>query len=127
MLDSHYSSGNISVDRNFARFGEKSYAIDKINSVEVKRIEAKPNSKNAMIAIAAICAVISVFNFFSIGWTIATLVFAGLAYHNYKNPNKDLYQLYLMTSSSEVQALETEDKNHIDNLRAAIEAAMSNK
>jgi len=32
----YYERGDISVDDNFARFGTKSYAINKINSVDVR-------------------------------------------------------------------------------------------
>lgn len=39
---------SVSVDRDFARFGNKSYAINKINSVEVR--QHHPHNQNAAMA-----------------------------------------------------------------------------
>jgi len=119
-----FLDGNISVDGHFARFNDKSYAINKINSVEVKRIAAKPNSKNVWIVLAVLCLLVAI-GAQSAGWIVGAIFFGAFAYQAYRNPNKDSFQLYLMTSSSEVQALVTQDADQISRLRAAIEAAMS--
>lgn len=119
-----YQNGSISVDERFDRFGEKSYAINKINSVEVKRTEAVTKPFKAFAVAAAFFAVLA---FSQELWGL--FVFAALlgffAYRMFKNPNVDEFQLFLMTSSSEVQALETKDREQITQLRAAIEAAMA--
>ena len=119
-----YSSGDIRVDWHFARFGEKSYAINKINSVEVKRIPAKPNAKIHFIIVSLGMGIIALMAQ-SFWWVLGSFIFAGFAYKSHRNPNSDKFQLYLMTSSSEVQAMETEDKTQISELRAAIETAMT--
>src|SRR3546814_2522601 len=76
-----FQQGTISVDERFARFGEKSYAINKITSVEV-RSETKKGSSAflawwlialtfAVSAIATLSAVSAVFAliFVGVGWT----------------------------------------------------------
>jgi hypothetical protein len=126
VADLPYMRDDISVDENFARFGAKSYAINKINSVEVKTIEAEKNPTGGLVFVTVILALIALIST-SIWWLLGAIFFGVGAFHSYRNPKMATYQLYLMTSSSEVQALETQDKEQITNLRAAIEAAMSRK
>jgi hypothetical protein len=119
-----FAQGHVSVDNDFARFGSKSYAINKINSVEV-RSERMGSDLPWIIcgAIAAICG----FAFLgdpNPGSLIGGLIFGGLAYLLFKSAQRYNHKLYLMTSSSEVQALQSQDKSEIDQLRNAIEAAM---
>src|SRR3546814_18159455 len=77
-----FQQGTISVDERFARFGEKSYAINKITSVEV-RSETKKGSSAflawwlialtfAVRAIATIRVVSTVFAliFVGVGWPL---------------------------------------------------------
>src|SRR3546814_12425216 len=76
-----FQQGTISVDDRFARFGDKSYAINKITSVEV-RSETKKGSSAflawwlialpfALSAIATLSALSTVFAliFVGVGWT----------------------------------------------------------
>ncbi|MFC0206414.1 DUF6232 family protein [Novosphingobium soli] len=121
-----YQQGNVSVDSNFARFGSKSYAIDKINSVDV-RVETKQG------CLWGALAVISVFCFFgaigagTIGAWVAFLFFAGLTVLAYMKRPKPVYHLMLATSSGEVQATNAGDREAIGELRAAIETAMTQR
>lgn len=122
---SYYSKGNISVDAHFARFGEKSYAIDKINSVEVR---SKPKAEGGGLLLCSIIALIAAVVFFNdpgMGSAVVFALSAGGAYLCWQEMQKRIYSLYLMTSSSEAQAIATEDGDDIDRLRRAIESAMT--
>ncbi len=123
MTHSFYERGNITVDDNFARFGSKSFAIDKVNSVEVRR--EKVSNSGAALAVAAtlICLLVALSSPGPISIFLA-IVFGLLAFHGYKNPPKDKHHLYLMTSSSEAQAFESTDVDEVRKLRNAIENAM---
>lgn len=120
----------VSVDRDFARFGSKSYAINKINSVEVRR--RYPNGQGMMFVLgllAVICAVSA-----SVGsggangtlWALA-IMFGGLGFWFWRRSRIVEYQLFLMTSSSEAQALTSRDPGVIDGLRDRIEQAMAGR
>src|SRR4051794_13571820 len=126
MLDSRTSavrSGNegeyvkddiaVSVDRDFARFGSKSFAINKINTVEVK--SRCPHSQNAFFGWGLI-GIICLFLFaggekssgVSGGTVFALLLcafFGYLAYRAWKRSKIVEYQLFLVTSSGAVQAI----------------------
>ncbi len=130
-----YQNGNISVDDSFARFGGKSFAINKINSVEV-RTEISRGSK-AYIWFGLIGAVVLYFGiiapfikggaeaiyFFSVAFFVA---FIGFGFRSW-NRRHDIYtyRLFLVTSSSEAQAFQTADESEIVELRDAIEDAMT--
>jgi hypothetical protein len=121
----------ITVDKDFARFGSKSYAINKINTVEVR--ERKPHG----IGGAIICGVIALVLFFgAVGnglnstgegagtAIVAAIIFGGLAYWAWKQSKIVEYQLFLMTSSSSTQAYTSRDGDEVMNLRDSIESAM---
>lgn len=120
----------VSVNDDFARFGSKSYAINKINSVDVR--ERQPHG----ITGAVICGILAAVSLLaalgsigspeggSLGTFIVALVFVGLAYWQWQRSKKREYLLFLMTSSSETQAFVTGDQNEVLDLRARIEAAM---
>ena len=115
----------VSVDRDFARFGNKSYAINKINSVEVR--ERSPHSQNAALG-WGLLAVIFLLSALGGGGGFASflaLVFGALAYWAWQRSKVREYQLFLMTSSSEAQAIVSRDSNHILSLRETIEQAMT--
>jgi hypothetical protein len=123
----------VSVDRDFARFGSKSYAINKINSVDVRA--RHPHSQTAALGwglAAAICLIIA-FGQSSAsadtGDPAAVLCFGALfgflAFRAWKRSKVVEYQLFLVTSSGAVQAIKSEDPSVIDGLRNRIERAMS--
>lgn len=123
---------HVTVDRDFARFGSKSYAINKINSVEVR--QRYPYGQGATILwglLAAICAISAVGQLSSLafGGGILTLLFAGLfgylAYKAWLRSKIVEYQLFLMTSSSEAQAFVTRKAEEVQQLRNRIESAMA--
>ena len=117
-----YQRGNISVDRDFARFGAKSYAINKINTVEVREEPAKLGWVWVLGLVGAFLIIGNLGDFSLIGFLIA-VAFCAAAYFVWRNA-RPTYRLFLMTSSSEVQAYESQDGEEIMGLRNAVEAAM---
>lgn len=117
---------SVSVDRDFARFGSKTYAINKINSVEVRR--RHPNGQGAMFVFGLLALIFFVTAFDGEGGAIsfvAALLLGGLAYWFWRRSKIVEYQLFLMTSSSEAQAISSRDGAMIDRLRERIERAMA--
>ena len=121
---------NVSVDDKFARFGSKSYAINKINSVDVR--VRRPHGEGAIWAcgLVALIAAISFLGSLLAGraewWhLILATIFGGLAYVAWRKSKIREYQLFLMTSSSEAQAFVTQDSAEIHRLREEIERAMA--
>ncbi|WP_344699538.1 DUF6232 family protein [Sphingomonas limnosediminicola] len=126
---------SVSVDRDFARFGSKSFAINKINTVEVKA--RHPHSQNAYFGwglIGIICLLLFMGgekgSGVSSGTVFALLLcafFAFLAYRAWKRSKIIEYQLFLVTSSQAVQAIKSEDGSMIEGLRDRIERAMAGR
>lgn len=124
-------SETVQVDANFARFGGKSYAINKINSVEVR--VHKPHGEGAIWAcglIALLCLLsfigsLSMPDGPSIGTLVIAAIFGSLGYRAWLKSKVREYQLFLMTSSSESQAFVTRDRNEVFQLRDSIEKAMA--
>jgi hypothetical protein len=123
-------TGGITVDDDFVRFGSKSYAINKINSVEVR--ETQPHGKGGAI----VCGIIAGFALLgalgsfaapdgpSGGMFVFAAIFAGLAWWLWQQAKIREYKLFLMTSSSETQAFITRDQDEVISLRDSVEAAM---
>ena len=123
---------DVSVDDDFARFGAKSYAINKINSVEVR--ERQPYGRGGAILCGLLCLFAIMAGWNSLGAPdgpsgssfVLAIFFAGLAYWLWQRANIREYLLFLMTSSSETQAFVTRSEDEVASLRERIEAAMSN-
>lgn len=128
-----YQSGNVTVDDNFARVGSKSYAINKINSVDVR--SKKKSGKWGWLLwwlLAIFCGVPALGALIGgqPGEAVAMLLIAALfGYFGWKSYQQRhatySYELFLMTSSNEVQAFVTDDKDDVLALRSAIEDAMA--
>lgn len=119
-----YQHGQVSVDSHFARFGSKSYAIDKINSVDV-RVENKQGCLWVALAIVAMFAFFAAVGAGSFtGWSVFGffVLMTVLAYQKRPRPK---YHLMLATSSGEVQATTGGERDEIMELRAAVEKAMT--
>lgn len=121
---------SVLVDDDFARFGAKSYAINKINSVEVR--ERSPHGQGGA-TVAAIIGGLLVISGFGQGagpdgvngaTVIIGLVFLGIAYWQWQRSKIREYQLFVMTSSSEAQAFVSRDAHEVAELRSQIEGAM---
>ena len=128
-----YQNGDISIDDDFARFGSKSYAIDKINSVDVR--SARTGSGCGAFLCGAVTVLLALFGV--AGWTapnghtfggIALAVaalFGFLSWRSYQAAKIVIYTLYLTTSSNEGQATQSIDQDEISAMRAAVEMAMA--
>jgi len=123
----------VSVDDDFARFGNKSYAINKINSVEVR--SRRPFGQGTMFVLGLLGVILVASAAGQLpnnpGGAVLTLMFAAflgfLAYRSWLKSKTIEYQLFLMTSSSEAQAFVTRDRNEVQALRDRIESAMARK
>lgn len=129
-------SGEISVnvDDDFARFGSKSYAINKINSVDVR--SHKPYSATGYIlggfvTLALVLTIVGQASepSASSGPTINIVFFAvgaaAFTWWSYRRSKIVEYKLYLTTSSQEAQAFVSRDREAVLGLRAEIERAMT--
>lgn len=118
-----YENGNISVDSHFARFGSKSYAIDKVNSVDIREEKKQGSLWMALAGLGALLFLAALGSGDVSTW-IVCLVVSGLAVLAYIKRPQPVYHLMLATSSGEVQATNTGNRETIMELRAAIEMAM---
>jgi hypothetical protein len=118
----------VSVDDKFARFGSKSFAINKITSIDV-RSEVTPadTSWKGLAAVAGLLIIVAIFNLqMAPLCVLIALVVGYFAWLGYKKSMiKTVHRLFVVTSGSEVQAYETSDGNEIGDLRSALEDAMS--
>ena len=115
----------VSVDQNFARFGLKTFAINKINSVEVRA--RRPFGSGPMVGWGCVAIIALATTGDGLG-AVGYLIALGAGYFAYRAWAKTKvveYQLFLMTSSSEAQAFASNDGKLIGNLRDRIESAMA--
>lgn len=125
-----YRQGEISVDAHFARFGSKSYAIDKITSVDVREQRKTGCAWIFFIVLAVFAGFAAIAAIASpedrgpsseIGFFFAVAAIAGFLFYTRPKP---VFHLMLATSSGEVQATTALKRETIDDLRVAIETAM---
>jgi hypothetical protein len=122
----------VTVDNDFARFGDKSYAINKINTVEVREISPHPMGLFAILiglgSAAAILFGILVLTggFYEVGmfFLIVGSLMGLYCHHASQRAEIRTYSLVLMTSSSEAQAFTSPNRDEVESLRAKIEQAM---
>lgn len=120
----------VSVDNDFARFGAKSYAINKINSVEVREVRPYKMGGAVFWGLAAALFLLGGLGSLaspqdsSAGFFVIAVVCAFLAYWFWQRAKIREYRLFLMTSSSEAQAFVSRDREEVLSLRDSIEAAM---
>lgn len=125
-----YQNGDIAIDDDFARFGSKSYAIDKINSVEV-RVKARRGGCGGFVVlffgIVFLIASLGMLATTPPGGTVG-LVFTGLilwwGWRAIQASKLTDHTLVLTTNSGEAQATQGTDGEEIDKMRVAVEAAM---
>lgn len=121
----YFSSGNIRVDGDFARFGSKSYAINKINTVNV-RVDAPHGPLPAIVfGLLTLIALVSAIHNHEGAAVVVGLVTAGITWLCVKAMGKRNHVLLLTTSSSEAQAFQSSDGEMIAELRSAIERAIA--
>ena len=125
---------SVRVDRDFARFGSKAYAINKINTVDVTA--KRPHSQNAFFG-WGLLALISLLGFaggekngvnngVAVGLLLCA-VFGFLSYRAWRRSKIIEYHLMLVTSSHSVQAIKSRDSAFIQDVRDRIERAMAGR
>lgn len=115
---------SVSVDSKFARFGSKSFAINKITSVDVRTVTTPPGKGwIAAVAVSVLCFLGSQT---SSGMLGGGVLFAAVAWYLYTHKgNETVHQLFLVTSGSETQAYQSSDQDEVFMLRDSIEEAMA--
>lgn len=128
-----YQRDQVTVDENFARFGSKSYAINKITSVDVHVHETRRNGWlfaaifGAIMLLAGLSSLGIPDNdppFMSFGIAIVCGVFAVTGYRNRLSRH---FELMLATAAGEVQATRSPDGDAIQELREVIERRVAAK
>jgi hypothetical protein len=125
----------VDVDRDFARFGSKAYAINKINTVEVtsrypyRRKAAFGWGLLAFFSLLVFGGSASDGNGSGIGFfALALCAFLGfLAYRAWQRSKIIEYNLMLVTSSHSLQAIKSRDSDFIQDIRDRIERAMAGR
>lgn len=118
MADALFQSGNITITRSVAKFGNSTYPIANIGSVT---IESESRTIAGLLVMVAIGG--GIWSGISAGW-IAGLAFFGVAiFLAMKVPDKR--KLTLKTSSGDVTALSSSDVKLVENVREAIESAFA--
>jgi len=119
------------VDRDFVRVGDKSFAVRQINSVEIlTTTKMGSSSYRAWWTIAVIFVLMLVFSLAvapeGAGFSFLFLLLFGiLGYRSYKNRHTlHSYRLSLVTSSGENTALTTTDRDLVEQMRGSIEQAI---
>jgi hypothetical protein len=125
----------VSVDRDFARFGSKAYAINKINTVDVTYRHPYPRQAVfgwgllALFSLLVFGGSVSDANASGAGlFAFALCAFFGfLAYRAWQRSKIIEYNLMLVTSSHSVQAIKSRDSAFILDVRGRIERAMAGR
>ena len=121
----------VRIDEDFARFGSKSYAINKINSVDVRVRKPHGVGLAILFALGAFLFVVSGADQLGKPDSVAPTSFVlgavlgGLSAWLFKRSTIREYHLFLMTSSSEAQAFVSRDEGEVATLRDEIETAMA--
>lgn len=118
----------VSVDRDFARFGSKSYAINKINTVDV--VFYHPHSRNAALVWGFLGVVVllgMLGNGFNAAAMILVIALGSIAWWSWQRSKIVEYRLMLATSSGAVQAITSRDEEWMLGIRRRIEAAIAGK
>jgi len=118
-----YQDGDITIDEDFARFGSKSFAINKINTVDVREKKGSITPVLVLLIIFLLTAT-HWFEIKTFGSGAVALFFLACTALAWKFALITHYQLFLMTSSSQAQAYSTTDKRRVMKLREAIERSM---
>src|SRR5689334_11973841 len=103
----------VSIDRDFARFGSKSYAINKINSVDLRQRHPHGQTPVFILGFLAVICLLAIKGDNGLEMTCLAVVFGALAFAAWKKSQIVEYQLFLMTSSSEEQAITSSDRDMI--------------
>jgi len=125
----------ISVDKDFARFGSKAYAINKINTVDVTYRHPYPRQAAfgwGLFALISLLVFAGGLSDASAGgvpfFALALCALLGfLAYRAWQRSKIVEYSLVLVTSSHSVQAVKSRDRAFIQGVRDRIERAIAGR
>jgi len=118
----------VKIDDDFVRFGSKSYAVSKINSIEVR--EHRPYDVTPSFFLAAITIFFGILALAGLASGGSGLAFLGCLIAGvatvilWLRAQYREFQLFLMTSSSEVQAFVSQSEEEVLALQDEIEAAI---
>jgi len=113
----------VKIDDDFVRFGSKSYAVSKITSIEVR--EYRPHDVRGAILFGCLAFVFLTLTVMAgAGMLILAAICGALAAFFWARSQYREYQLFLMTSSSEVQAFASQSEDEVLALQDKIEAAI---
>ena len=122
-----YTNGIVTVDDRFARFGEKSYIINQITSVEIRET-THVSSTGLLLGLFG-----TILLFFGLslktdtnpstsqGIVFSGLIFIGLAWFLHSSRITQFYELIIVTSSGEYQAAKSKNLEQISKLKIEIE------
>jgi hypothetical protein len=121
--------GKITIDDKFARFGSKSYAINKINSVDVRKKVVHGETLHWFLWGGAAVILLLCLGPFRDGLIICLIVAGVMALFGYfsweRREEQRFYSLFLTTSSAENQAFISQNREDVHRLRDEIEEAIS--
>ena len=125
-----YQRGHVTIDDHFARFGAKSYAINKITSVEVRE-QVRSGSAWVVFGVMAGIFIFAGLGMLgdeakpdktsAIGMALLGLGLLVPAVLTYRSRISRTYQLMLATAAGEVQATTSTNGEAIGELREALE------
>jgi hypothetical protein len=129
---------DLKIDNHFVRFGDTSFAVDKITSFRIapkKKVEKGSDNQLlfslvAIIAgIAGVAAVTERHFAAALGGIGAAAFCAYLALKTKDRPPREYteYTLFLTTNAGEVAAVKTESAEDISRIKASLESAMTAK
>jgi hypothetical protein len=118
---------NVTVDRDFARFGSKAYAINKINTVDVVHYHPRSRAPAVIFGLLALGCLGAMGNGVSAGNTVGLVICSALAVWLWQRANVLEYRLMLATSSGAVQALTSRDRDQTLGIRDRIERAIAGR
>lgn len=125
-----YQRAHVTVDDHFARFGSKSYAINKITSVDVKVNERRSSGWTVLGILGAFLLLVGIGMIEggnSAGWGVLIIGAGMVAGASILYPKRisRTYVLMLATAAGEVQATMSADGDAIAELREAIETRIA--
>lgn len=126
-----FSTGDIVIDEHFARFGSKSYALDKINTVDVRsrRVGGIGWVFWALFTVICVLLTIAAAGKDGVGGAILpglfTVLFGWLTMRGHGKANRLWHQLFLTTSNGDAQAMQSMDLAEVMKLREALEGAIA--
>lgn len=118
---------DVVIDDHFVRVGGKSYAINKINSVEIRGLTTKGSSAYVLLWLLAALLLFAAIAGEAKGVSIFLAIIAALfGLRSWsKRHSVTTYSLFLVTSSGEAQAFASQNGSEINLMRQRIESAIA--